>query len=466
MRHAPRNLTDRFLKSIKPAKAGDRDDHPDKEVSGLLVRVTESGHRSFTLLARYPGSGNPTRRALGEYPSMGLEEAREKAREWRKLIKRGVDPAVAEERERQAELQKQATTFASIAEDFIKEKLPGERKGREIERDIRRNLLPAWGHIPASDISDLDVIGVIKAKKSQAKRGAQARNLISTTNRLFKWAKAQRKYGLAANPCAELEPKELLGEKATGSRVLSDDELFALWRCANRLGYPYAAIYRTLVLTALRLNEAADASWSEFDLRNRVWVIPAARMKGKNEKAREHAVPLTDDLLNILNGLPRFKSGEYLFSTTSGAKPVWVSSKIKRRLDRRMLLTLRAMARMRGEDPLKVKLPAWVNHDIRRTVRSQLSRLKISEETREAVLAHVRPGIKGVYDWHDYFDEKREVLELWANQIKATASLRSKTVSVRAVPVVGVGDDGPRATFADRLQNIAKPSSNVVALRR
>ena len=159
-------------------------------------------------------------------------------------------------------------------------------------------------------------------------------------------------------------------------------------------------------------------------------------------------------------------SGDYLFSTTSGAKPVWVSSKIKRRLDTRMLLTLRAMARMRGEDPLKVKLPAWVNHDIRRTVRSQLSRLKISEETREAVLAHVRPGIKGVYDWHDYFDEKREVLELWADQIKATASLRSKTVSVRAVPVVGVGDDGPRATFADRLQNIAKPSSNVVALRR
>ena len=75
--------------------------------------------------------------------------------------------------------------------------------------------------------------------------------------------------------------------------------------------------------------------------------------------------------------------------------------------------------RFRGDDPARVKLAHWRNHDIRRTVRSGLSRLKIAEEAREAVLAHARPGIKGVYDLHDYLDEKREALELWAARLRS-----------------------------------------------
>jgi hypothetical protein len=69
-----------------------------------------------------------------------------------------------------------------------------------------------------------------------------------------------------------------------------------------------------------------------------------------------------------------------------------------------------------------VALQPWTNHDIRRSVRSQLSRLKIPEEVREAVLAHVRPGIKGVYDLYDYLDEKREALQLWAGRLRGIAT--------------------------------------------
>ena len=124
--------------------------------------------------------------------------------------------------------------------------------------------------------------------------------------------------------------------------------------------------------------------------------------------------------------LPRFDGG-YLFSTDTGKTPVWMSSKIKRRLDQRMLRTLRALARQRGDDPAKVQMPAWTNHDIRRTVRSNLSRLKVSEEAREAVMAHVRPGIKGTYDLHDYLDEKREALDLWAADCARSWSRRRPT---------------------------------------
>jgi hypothetical protein len=120
----------------------------------------------------------------------------------------------------------------------------------------------------------------------------------------------------------------------------------------------------------------------EFDELGKLWTIPAERMKGENGEARPHAVPLTNNMLAILESLPRFKAGDYLFSTMFGTKPVWMSSKVKAWIDARMLRTLRALTRQRGEDPTRATLAPWTNHDIRRTVRSNLSRLKISEEAR------------------------------------------------------------------------------------
>jgi hypothetical protein len=412
-----KNLTDRTIKTLKPAKPEKHYDLMDSVVPGFGVRVSETGRRTFILIARYPGSDNPTRRALGEYGAITLEKAREKARHWLELLRKGIDPRDQEERERAAEQQKRKNTFAAIAEDFITEKLPSERKGKEVERDIRNNFMPAWGALPAADISEDQIAALIRAKARKAP--TQARNLLGTAKRLFQWAIDQRAYGIKTSPAAQLKPTALCGEKVSGDRILSDVELFALWRAAERTAYPYSPAYQTLVLTALRLNEAADAARGEMDFANRAWTIPAARMKGKNGKARPHVVPLTDDMLAILDRLPKFKTGDYLFSTTFGASPVWMSDKVKKRIDARMLRTLRALARRRGDDPAKVELAHWTNHDIRRTVRSGLSRLKISEEAREAVMAHVRPGIKGTYDLYDYLDEKREALELWAARLRS-----------------------------------------------
>jgi integrase len=199
--------------------------------------------------------------------------------------------------------------------------------------------------------------------------------------------------------------------------------------------YPAGPVYKLLCLTALRLNEAVDAEWSEFNRREGIWAIPVARMKGKNsgkKQARPHAVPLTKDILAIIESLPQFKGAKFVFSTTEGKSPVWIGSKVKDRMDARMLRTLKALARKRGDDPDRVVLPPWVNHDIRRTVRSRLSRLKVTEEAREAVLAHARPGIKGVYDLHDYLDEKREALDLWAAGLRA---ISARVVDNNVIPL-------------------------------
>jgi hypothetical protein len=141
---AKQNLTDRKLKALKAAPEGQRYEIMDHVIAGLGVRVSDTGLRSFILKTRYPGSRHPTRRALGEFPALSLEDARKKAAEWRTLIKQGIDPALAEERQRETEQRKQATTVAAVAVDFFAEKLVGERKGKEAQRTFRRELLPLW----------------------------------------------------------------------------------------------------------------------------------------------------------------------------------------------------------------------------------------------------------------------------------------------------------------------------------
>jgi len=145
------SLTDRKLKSLKPdRKREDKLGHFDTwdtDVHGLGVRTSKTGRRTFILMARYPGSNNPTRRALGSYPELTLAEAREKARGWKRLIEKGIDPEIAEEKERQAALRLKANTFAAVAEDYLRLQVigpdperPRQRKAERVAREFRKSL--------------------------------------------------------------------------------------------------------------------------------------------------------------------------------------------------------------------------------------------------------------------------------------------------------------------------------------
>jgi integrase len=249
----------------------------------------------------------------------------------------------------------------------------------------------------------------------------QAFRHFALIRRLFNWAIGTDRYGLEANPCRRLNTGDLIGERQARDRVLTDDELRAFWRATERLGYPYGPLYRLLLLTGLRLGEVCGAHWSEFDLERREWTIPGVRMKKTKGGAKPFMVPLTDAMLAVLSPLPRFDGGDYVFSHTGGQRPLKSNhfSDVKERLDAMLLEELQQVATKTGKDAKRVTLPDFVNHDVRRTVRTHLSALRIGEEIREAVLAHVRPGIKGVYDRHQYLDEKREALTLWNSRLRS-----------------------------------------------
>jgi integrase len=427
---AKRHLTDRALKALKPAPTGKRLELWDSIVPGLGIRVTDRGVKTFVLLARYPGSpinpktgaANPTRRALGEYGALTLDKARDKARDWLKLIEAGTDPAEQAERQRLAEQRKRENSFAAVAEEFITYiERQGLRSAKDMERDLRQTFIARWKKRPVTEINSHDIRGVIRAAVDRDSK-YQAFSDFALIRRLFNWAIGTDEYGIEFNPCDRLDTKDLIGERHARDRVLNDDELRALWRATERFPYPYGPLYRLLALTALRLGEVCGAHWSEFDLDRREWIIPATRMKKVKGGAKPFLVSLTDEMVKVLESLPRFTGGEFLFSTSYGKRPLRPSlfSDPKAQLDQLILDELRKLASERGEDdPERVTLVDFVNHDIRRTVRTRLSALKISEEVREAVLAHVRPGIKGVYDLYEYAEEKREALTLWAARLRS-----------------------------------------------
>jgi integrase len=284
-----------------------------------------------------------------------------------------------------------------------------------VARDFRSTFVAAWGERPISEISNFDVLEIVNRKKRSAPQ--MARTLLIMIKRFFNWAIDQQIYGLTASPCDRLSSSKIIGELPSRTRRLTDAELFAFWRASERVKYPVGPVYRMLALTGLRLNEAARLSWPELE--GDIINIPASRMKGRNGRAREHLVPITSAVHEIIASLPRYRGGMYLFSFSAGRTPLAMNGPIKCDLDRRMLRTLKAMARRRGEDHRAVTLPKWTNHDLRRVVRSGLSALRIPHNVAEAILAHKPPGIVGVYDTHEYLDEKREALEAWAQRIKS-----------------------------------------------
>ena len=184
-----------------------------------------------------------------------------------------------------------------------------------------------------------------------------------------------------------------------------------MWKAAEATSYPYGPLVKLLLLTGTRRTEASDARWPEFDLDAATWTIPPERFKSD----RVHIVPLSKDAVTLLAEMPRWQKGDYLFSTRDGHIPIDGFRKAKPQLDE-------LVAKELGHQP-----EPWVLHDLRRTVRTRLSQLRVSTEVAELVIGHARVGLHRVYDQHEFLDERREALELWAAKLRASSRRRLRT---------------------------------------
>jgi integrase len=287
------------------------------------------------------------------------------------------------------------------------------KKLRTIERQKReweRLVFPKLGKRQIGDIKRLEFVRLFdRIEDESGKRVADT--TLTFVSKLLNWHAIRDEN--FRSPLVRGMRRIGHGE-GERSRILNDDELRIVWLVAEAYPGVFGPYIRFKLLTGVRRNEAARMKWDELsdgspDHPGVHWTIPAARMKAKPGKARDHVVPLSVAARGILDSIPRF--GPYVF-TTNGRTPIGGYSKFKRTLDARIL------AELRKQDPKAGPLPHWTLHDARRTARSLLSRAGVTPDIGERCIGHAMDRIRGVYDRYSFYDEKRHAFAALASMVE------------------------------------------------
>jgi integrase len=420
---AKKHLTEAMVEKLRPPQSG-RVEILDALLPGLQLRVTDRGVKSWALLYRVAGAGGVgsnglgrrgtlKRATLGHFPLLGLKAARDKARAALALADSGRDPVFAREDELVARQKAAANTVRAVAAKFIERYCKQQKKlrgWRDTEGVFRNHIFPALGDRPISDVKKQDIT-LLLDRLAGGPSPEASNKTFCVLRKMFKWSVWR---GISGVP--NLVGLGLPVKRNPRRHVLTNDELVALWHAAETLGYPFGDVIRLLILTAQRRDEIATATWAWVDFDKATLTVPGEEYKSGNT----HLVPLSEPALPILQAVPRFAGGKFLFSTTAGLRPISGFSRYKRRLDAAMLAELRRAAEQRGEDPALVGLRPWRIHDLRRTAATGMAQCKVKQHVRARVLGHTQKDVTGQhYDMWEYADEKREALSTWAVHVMA-----------------------------------------------
>lgn len=368
----------------------------------LRIRVSGEGGQS----ARgRKVKGNQYRLTLGTYPAISIKAARARASEYLAQAETGRHPA--RELERQAVAR--TDTVARLVETFLTDYArPHLRSWANARSSLMGHMVPVWGNRPVHTIEGREAAQLLaevargkidpKTKQRVPRIGAAA-ELRKWGSSLFAWA--------ISNGWARSNPFEKTrspGKAKPRQRFLTMDEAWAVWQATDELPYPWRDLFMLLLLTACRMREMAHARWSWVTLAERRLVIPPERYKTE----KPFLVALPSAAVAILEGLPRWNEGDYLFTATGGVGPVWsIPRKVTNRLH------------ARAEKLLGRSIPHFVVHDLRRTVRTHLARLQVPEVVAELVLGHALRGVAGTYNVYDFETEKHHALERWSTELTA-----------------------------------------------
>lgn len=357
--------------------------HPDPELPMHGVRVMPSGLRAFYVVLRDPWDKQRWVK-IGGTAAMTIEQSRERARHVIKRVKEGKSPFEPPPVKPQS-VEDVITTW--LKRHVEKNKL---RSGDEVRRVLERHVLPVWRSRPFTEIKRSDIADLLDVIED--KHGPWvADTVLSALRSVATWYASRHD---TYQPPFVRGMRRVKKEARKRDRILSDDDLRALWKAAEASG-TYGALVQLLLLTAQRRDKVVTMKWSDLS-QDGVWTIATER----GEKGNPGSLTPPKMALEIIAKQPRFMNNPYVFAATRGSGPLNGFNKRKAAFDKACGVT------------------GWTLHDLRRTARSLMSRAGVRPDISERVLGHVIAGVEGVYDRHRYDEEKADALRRLANLIE------------------------------------------------
>ena len=405
-------FTDRFIQSVR-CESGERIDLTDDKVSGLSLRVMFTGKKSWSFRYRRKSDSKLRRVTIGEYPTFSLSDARNEAFRLKTEVAEKKDPAKTAKRPSTTGPR----TFGELAKRYLENYATHKRSGDEDRKMLEKDVLPALEGEPLGAIERADIASIVDAI---IQRGApvRANRTFSVIRKVFNWG-IEKGY-LEYAPTLRMKPP---AKEESRDRFMTREEtkIFCRQIIANvKMSWILRMIFKLLLVTGQRVMEVAGAKKSEFDFERLEWHIPKERLKNKMPV---HVVPLSP-LAAILfkRAIRRSGDSEYVFPSPVTGVPI--------------VNTAPAFAMQRNKSVFAFATPI-TPHDLRRTMTSNLSRLRFSRLIQDKILNHVMQdkGISGVYDRYAYGKEKREALEAWADYLQEIVFDRPRAVVVSASSV-------------------------------
>jgi integrase len=388
---------------------------------GLYLQVTTAGARSWIFRYRLNGylskAGKPLSRemGLGSLSVMGLADARARAAEYRRLLLDGIDPLDAKRatRAQQAFNAAKALTFAEVAEKYITAHRAGWRNRKHAAQwptSIATYVNPICGSVMVQAIDTAIVLRVLEPIwSSKSVTAGRVRGRIEC---ILDFAKVR---GLRAgeNPARwrghldKLLPPISRVRKVEHHAALAYSEVGEFMAELRDRDEAAGRALEFLILEAARTNEVLGAKWSEIDIKGRLWVVPADRMKA----GREHRVPLSAGVVAVLERIGK-RSTDYVFSDRGSKLPYWALDQILGRM---------------GRDGITV-------HGFRATFRTWAAeRTSFPREIIEACLAHrVGDAVEQAYQRSDQVEKRRQLMNAWSEFCSAPSHQPGEVVPLHA----------------------------------
>lgn len=398
------SLTDYTIKKAKPKQTVYRLRDKSAATKGMGITIAPAGSKTFFLSYTSPASGKRTQVSLGTYPATSLKDARKKAMELRERISLGIDPKeqiAAEKASQRSRLER--GTVKELYDLYIADlKMDNKRSADEVSRIYAKHIAPVIGSKFAGDITVEDILDVLTPI---VQRGSlvHADNVRAYLRAAFeigihaktttRWRGKIPNFDIASNPV--LATKRAQKKKPVGTRNLSREEVQSVWTGKGISPSSHLAI-KFLLATGQRVEEVLQATWTEFDLSEMIWTIPASRRKTRHEVSEDHLVPLTDFHTALLHDI-RLTNGHktWLFPHQEGDKP--------RKADA-LYQAVNRFCKTNGIEP-------FAPRDCRRTFKTLAGSIRIDLELRNRLQGHAMTDVGSRhYDRWSYLPEKREAM--------------------------------------------------------